>query len=110
MKIKHIFIAMFRALDCLYDETHIDTLREYLSNANPYVFKDRNSADPSIIQDFIGEIAKKYDNSDIDVTMAYTFVKEYLSEKTEFAELFSDISIDEWIDLCKIVEGENKTE
>ncbi len=45
---KNIYIAMYRALDCLYDESPNEELGEYLSEANPYLFKDMQSDDPAI--------------------------------------------------------------
>lgn len=108
MNYKQVFRAMFRALDCLYDEKPNKELQEYLSNANPYVFKDRESADPEIIKEFHENISQKSNDSNIDAVLAYSLVQSYLLSKTQFAERFSDISLEEWVELCKIIEAEDK--
>ncbi len=100
----NIYIAMFRALDCLYDETKNEELGEYLSAANPYLFKDRMPADKGIWEDFA-----KIIDSEITSENAYNAVKEYLQTFTNFATLFEDITIEEWQDLCDIVCEENKS-
>ncbi len=96
-----IFIAMFRALDCLYDENPHEELAEYLSEANPYLFKDRKPADSGIEEEF-----NEFVDKDMESPEAYACVKKYLAEKTDFAKLFSDISLEEWNDLCNIIEEE----
>ncbi len=100
-----IYIAMYEALECRYDETKNEELMEYLSEANPYIFKDRNSADPVISEDF-SEFVKE----DTEPEKAYGCVTEYLKNKTKFSEIFSDISLEEWKELCKIVEKEKRTD
>lgn len=47
------YIAMYRALYCRQEETKNIELSEYLDFVNPYVFKDRKSADPAYYAEYI---------------------------------------------------------
>ena len=108
---KLVFIAMYRALDCLFDETQREDLGNYLSEANPYLFTDRKSADPAVFDGFSNYFDKFYINNNITVEESYTFVRKYLSSEHlsyygDFVQTFEDISLEEWIELCAIVAGE----
>lgn len=103
MNRKHIFLAMFRALDCLYDESPSKPLGDFLSEANPYLFKDRCSADPAVLAEF----SACMDGDNISAADAYSKVKEYLAGK-ELDEKFAEISMEEWERLCQIIENEER--
>lgn len=103
MNKKLTFIAMFRALDCLYEESPNETMREYLSDANPYIFTDRNSADPAVGAEFANKWISSGLPEDISAIDAYSFVQDYLQSYTPFSAVFDDISLSEWCDLCDIV-------
>ena len=62
---KNVFIAMYRALDCLFDETQREDLGNYLSEANPYLFTDRKSADPAVYAGFSNCYDKYFTDDDI---------------------------------------------
>jgi len=99
MNKKLVFIAMHRALDCLYDETKREDLGNYLSEANPYIFTDRESADPAICADFCDYLSEKSSQDDFSPEESYLLVRQYLSSKYltyygNFAPIFDDI-IDE---------------
>ena len=107
---KLVFIAMYRALDCLYDETQREDLGNYLSEANPYLFTDRKSADPAVFDGFSHYFDSLYSN-DITVEESYTFIRKYLNSEHlsyygYFAPIFNDISMEEWTELCGIVADE----
>lgn len=106
MNRKLTFIAMYRALDCLYEEAPCEEMRDYLSDANPYIFKDRESADPAIGAEFADLWTKLHYPEDVSANEAYAFVKEYLRSSTAFATAFEDISFAEWCDLCDIISDE----
>lgn len=107
---KHtVFIVMFRALDCLYEESPNETMREYLSDANPYIFKDRNSADPAVGAKFANKWIRSGLPEDISAIDAYSFVQDYLQSYTPFSAVYDDISLSEWCDLCEIVIEEEST-
>ena len=103
MNRKLTFIAMYRALDCLYEESPNEIMREFLSEADPYIFTDRESADPAIGVEFADMWINCSLPDDISVSEAYTFVKNYLHKYTSFATAFDDISFSEWCDLCDII-------
>lgn len=103
MTSKNIFIAMYRALDCLYDEHPFEELGEFLSEANPYLFQDRYAVDPAIQKEF-----EEFVRVDMDTADAYECVKQYLAQRTEFYDTFSDISLEEWIDLCNMIDQEEQ--
>ncbi len=108
---KLVFIAMYRALDCLYDETQREDLGNYLSESNPYLFTDRKSADPAVFAGFSNYFDSIYTIDDVSVEEGYSFVKKYLSSEHlsyygDFVSIFDDISLEEWIDLCSIIENE----
>lgn len=108
---KLLFIAMYRALDCLYDETPIEDLGNYLSEANPYLFTDRKSADPAVFTAFSQYFDSLYANDDVTVEEGYTFVRKYLNSDHlsyygDFIPIFDDISLEEWTELCDIVTDE----
>lgn len=108
---KLVFIAMYRALDCLFDETQREDLGNYLSEANPYLFADRKSADPAVFDGFSNYFDSFYINDNITVEEGYNFVKKYLSSDHlsyygNFTLIFNDISLEEWTELCGIIADE----
>ena len=103
MTAKNIYVAMYRALDCLYDEDPFEELGEFLSEANPYLFQDRHAADPAIQKEF-----DEFVRGDLNMADAYECVKQYLAKKTQFHDTFSDITLEEWTDLCNIVDQEEQ--
>ena len=109
MKRKYLHIAMYRAMDCIYDEQEqpSEELLQFVSDANPYIWEDRTTSDPAIQSDFDKSMDRQNIGTEVDKTIAYYAVKNFLVEQNpEFAKLFEDISIDEWKDLCDIVTEE----
>ena len=101
-----IYIALFRALDCLYREHPNNTLRFFLSNANPYLLKDRCSADPSYLSDFLSYMKQHGTDERLSFQDAFLKVREYLKDNTAFSTRFDDISLSEWEALCAIINEE----
>ena len=97
-----IYIAVYRALECLEHEHKNENgeLSGFLDKANPYVFVDRKSADPAIYDDFQRWCEKQ------TIGNSYEMAKEYLNSKTQFGNIFCEISEDEWNDLVKMIEEE----
>lgn len=54
------FVAMFYALDSAYDGDSA-RLREYLCDANPFLFRDEGSADPSVFEAFKSDYSDRAD-------------------------------------------------
>ena len=120
MKRKYLHIAMYRALDSVYDELENppEILSTFLSDVNTYIFDDHTTADPAIQADFDKSMDKQNIGEEIDAATAYNAVKNFLAEQypkfvewfgddngnnPTFAELFEEISLDEWKGLCDTV-------
>ena len=125
MKRKYLHIAMYRAMDCLYDELENppEILSTFLADANTYIWADHKTADPAIQADFDKSMDNQNIGEDVDEVTAYNAVKNFLAEQNVkfaewfddpsrneqhpyFVELFKDISLDEWKDLCDMVTEE----
>lgn len=109
MNRKFLHIAMYRAMDCLYDEKPSKKLLQFLTEANPYLYKERTTADPAIQADFNNSMEKQNIGSEVDEEIAYFAVKKFLAEQNKnFAKMFEQISLDEWKKLCEIVSTEEE--
>lgn len=100
------FIAMFRALDCLNDEKPNDKLQEFLSDANVYLFRDRNAAVKDIQDEFVKYFNKNAYNEVVSIDDAYKVVATYLYQNYSFGKIFTEISLEEWEMLCGIINDE----
>ena len=111
MKRKFLLLAMYRAMDCLYDEQDqpSDELTLFLSDLNPYIWQERTAADPALQADFDNFLDKQNICAEVDEEIAYYAVKNFLSEQNKkFVEMFEDISLDEWKKLCEIIADEEE--
>lgn len=104
MNVYRLYIAMFRALECLNEEKSSKDLTIYLQDADPYIFKDRHSAIPDVQNDFINKINKKINFNDPKST--YYSILDYLSSKSDFSNKFRNITLEEWNNLLKIIDQE----
>ncbi|MCM1523228.1 MAG: hypothetical protein NC120_02110 [Ruminococcus sp.] len=106
MNIKRSFIALFRAVQQLNEEQPLNEMRDFLADADPYIFKDRRAAVEDIQRQFecSKSILSVKDFTDTDIL--YEAVYGYLKEFTVFSNRFSDISKDEWKNLCDIIDKE----
>lgn len=112
MKRKYLFLAMYRAMDCLYDEQESpsEELLQFVSDANPYMYVERTAVDPAVQEDFDSSMARQNIDAEVDEQTAYYAVKNFLAEQNpQFAELFTEISLAEWQNLCDLI-AEEETE
>ena len=126
MKRKYLHIAMYRAMDSVYDELENppEILSTFLSDANTYIFDDHTTADPAIQADFDKSMDKQNIGVEVDEATAYNAVKNFLAEQyfqfvecfgdgnennLTFAEQFAKISLDEWKALCDIVTAKEES-
>lgn len=126
MKRKYLHIAMYRAMDCLFDEQEQPTevLSRFLDDSNPYIWKNRCTADLAVQADFDRSMDKQNIGAEVDEVTAYNAVKNFLAEQypqfvewfgngnkntPTFVELFEDISLDEWKKLCALVTAEEES-
>ena len=127
MKRKFLLLAMYRVMDCLYDEQEkpSDELILFLGDLSPYNFLDRKAADPALQADFDNFLDKQNIYAEVDEETAYYAVKNFLAEQypkfvewaasdsnseksLSFVELFEKISLDEWKKLCEIIADEEQ--
>ena len=109
MKREYILLAMFQAMDCLYDEQEnpSEELLQFVSDANPYMYVDRTAVDPAVQADFDSSMARQNIGEEVDEQTAYYAVKNFLNEQNpQFAEMFADITLGEWQKLCAIIAEE----
>ncbi len=74
------FVNMYLALDASWDECHDETLRGYLSEADPYLFKGKGSADPAAWAEFSAAYAERFPGDVADLEDAHGFTAEYLEK------------------------------
>ncbi|MBR6013744.1 MAG: hypothetical protein IK062_08190 [Selenomonadaceae bacterium] len=109
MKREFLHIAMYRALDCLYDEKPTKNILQFLTDANPYIYSDRTTADPAVQADFNKSMDRQNIRQEIDEEISYFAVKNFLAgQNKNFARMFEKISLDEWKKLCEIVSAEEE--
>ena len=109
MKREFLHIAMYRALDCLYDEKPAKNILQFLTDANPYIYSDRTTADPAVQADFNKSMDKQHIGQEVDEEISYFAVKIFLAEQNKnFAKMFEQISLDEWKKLCEIISLEEE--
>lgn len=92
------YVTMFYALDAAYDENNSNELGQFLSAANPFLFKDEGSADIAVYEGFRAD----YPN-DAEEAEALDFVRGYLAKQGEFLlSAFDSIaSADAWDEALK---------
>ena len=123
MKRKFLHIAMYRAMDFLYDslKNPPEELIQFLSDLNPYIWQERTTADPAVQADFEKSMDRQNIMDEVDEVVAYNAIKNFLAEqcnsyskfvakksKVNFAELFEKISVNEWKKFCKIILAEEE--
>ena len=99
-----LYCLIFYTIDAKWEETKNDGLREWLSDMNPYIWKDCTSADPATYAEYEKWIGKK----NITLENSYDIAKEYVYSLNddyynleEIRKAFDSISRDRWIDACK---------
>lgn len=88
-----LFCMIFYVLDADWDETKDEIVGEYLSSANPFLFSDENSADPTIFINFCETI-----NDDITTQNSYSLAQKYIDTLNcnNIKRAFSSITEEEW--------------
>lgn len=109
MNRKYLNIAMYRAMDFLYDEQEqpSEELLQFVSDANPYLYIDRTAVDPAVQADFDSSMNHQNIGQEVDEETAYNAVKNFLAEQNpQFAKMFADITLEEWKKLCDLIAAE----
>ena len=71
------FVTMYYALDAAYEKTKDERLRQYLSDADPFLFRDGGSADPAVYIEFEREYCAGAESA-VDEESSLAFVRDYL--------------------------------
>lgn len=100
-----LFCMIYHVIDAKWEETKNDGLREWLSDMNPYIWKERTSADPTIYVEYDKWIGKK----EITLKNSYDIAREYVcslnGEYYNFEEIkkaFDSVNRGKWIKECEI--------
>lgn len=90
-----LYCMIFYVLDAEWDENKNPHLGEFLSRANPFLFDDVGSADPSVYEKFCESVTE-----DITVENSYGVASEYvqaLGDET-IRSAFSTVTKSEWLE------------
>ena len=83
------FVNMFLALDASWDECNDETLAGFLSEASPYTFDGKGSADPAIWSEFSSAFATRFPNGRASIEDAREFVWDYLADiSDEYSKVY----------------------
>ena len=88
-----LFCLVFYALDSAWDESKNKELGDYLSSANPFLFKDIGSADPEIYESFRMMVP-----AHISLEKSYDLATVYVHtlESTVISRAFQSIGKSKW--------------
>ena len=99
-----LYCAIFHVIDAKWEETKNDGLREWLSDMNPYIWKECTSADPATYAMYEKWIGKK----NITLENSYDIAKEYIYsinddyyDLEEIRKVINSVNRDKWIEMCK---------
>ncbi len=90
-----LFCMIFFVLDAEWDDTGDAVVGEYLSSANPFLFSDKSSADPTIFAHFCDVI-----DENITIENSFSLAKKYISDLNNInvTIAFNSISETDWHD------------
>ena len=77
---REVFVAMYYILDVAYEKACSEELRQFLSDANPFLFKDGGSADPAVFIEF-EQAFDAVEHSELDEADSLAFVQRYLEHQ-----------------------------
>lgn len=78
------FVAMHQALDAAFDEhPSSERLRSFASEANPFLWEGKGSADPAVYIEFRQAWEKRFGNHEVTPPEARQFVRSYLGTQDE---------------------------
>ena len=88
-----LFTMIFYVLDAEWDKAKNEVLGDCLSAANPFLFQDESSADPSIFADFCIQVPEN-----VSIEESYDFAKKYVKSlgRQEITSAFDTINKREW--------------
>lgn len=72
------FVNMYYALDAAHDERSSDRLTDFVSDANPFLWKDKGSADPAVYIEFEQAWNERFGDREVTAPEARRFVRDHL--------------------------------
>lgn len=92
------YVTMFYALDAAYDNNNSTELGQFLSAANPFLFKGEGSADIAVYEGFRADYPRNAEEAE-----ALNFVRDYLAKQGKFllAAFDSIANADAWKEALK---------
>ena len=88
-----LFCLTFYALDSVWETSHNEELRQYLSDANPFLWDGENSAVPEIYTEFCAVVQQE----NISLEESYHAAAEYINALPVYVrEAFSSITPEKW--------------
>lgn len=93
-----LFCMIYYVLDAEWDESKDEQLGDFLSRANPFLFADIGSADPSVYAQFCEKAV-----GSITIENSYHIAAAYIKslENDKISSAFSSIGEEEWIECVK---------
>lgn len=83
-----VFIAMYYALEAAADVLSDHKLKTFVQDCNPFVWKDRGSADPAVYIEFSEAYSHSYGEADISAEESRSFCRNWLREQSEKYEFY----------------------
>lgn len=97
-----LFTLIYFVLDAEYDslEQKDEDLMHFISELNPFIWKEESSADPAYFEEFCQFMKDKKLGDDLGYSIAIGYLKtEYCYKKA--IDYFLKTSLDEWKDAVK---------
>lgn len=82
------FMAMYYALEAATDEYTDPGLKTLVEDADPFVWKDRLSADPAVWAEFSKEFSENYGEGDVSPEEARSFCRHWLTKQGQKHEFY----------------------
>lgn len=89
-----LFCMIFYVLDAEWDDTKDGVIGDYLSAANPFLFEDIGSAEPSVYLDFCRQVGNEFIPVEHSFDIAWEYIQKLNESNIEHA--FRNISKEEW--------------
>ena len=104
---RSVYLAIYYTLDDVWNKNHDETLDFYLSNANPDLWKEGESADPAVWAVFERTFKARFPEGCSSKEDAYAFALTYLSD---IADEYSDWVGEGYYDFVAAFERETSPE
>ena len=83
------FMAMYYALEAATDDYPDQGLQTLVQDCDPFVWKDRLSADPAVYAEFSEAYSASYGDGRIDAEEARAFCRAWLEKQAEAHEFYA---------------------